>query len=359
MRFKVLNDYQHLNLVDSDQLYRAWNEARETLSQYRYGMRWVTSKGKRYLVRLMDADGRGRSLGSESEETHAILKKFMEGKVRATSRYQGLSVKLESQARLNRAVRLGRIPNPSAKLLSVLGASKLSTEFLVVGTHALFAYETMAGVHIESGLLATTDFDLCFDPRRPLKLVIDKMHRSQVDGLIGLLKKADKSYEPMQAQNVFRAINQDGFMVDIIIPERSMRDNTVVTFSSDDLVASEVPNLHWLVNAPKCKEVVIARNGMPLFMQVPDPRAFALHKAWLSQNPDRNPSKRSRDNAQAKTVVSLIGRYLPQYPFEQSQLKYLSKEMINLATEAMQPDEDAYDFLADLRLLDKRESPRS
>jgi len=359
MSFIPLNEGQHLHLVNSDQLYRAWAEARETLSQYRYGMRWVTSKGKRYLVRLMDADGKGRSLGPENEETQAILEKFTKGKDRATTRYQGLSEKLESQARLNHALRLGRIPAHSAKLLSALGSSKLNTEFLVVGTHALFAYEAMAGVHIEPELLATTDFDLCFDPRRPLKLVIDKMHQSQIDGLIGLLRKVDKSYEPMQAQSVFRAINQDGFMVDIIIPERSMRDNTVVTFSSDDLVASEVPNLHWLVNAPKCKEVVIARNGMPLFMQVPDPRAFALHKAWLSQNPDRNPSKRIRDNAQAKTVVSLIGRYLPQYPFEQSQLKYLSKDMIQLATEVMPPSEDEYDFLADLRLLDKRESPRS
>jgi len=359
IQFVHLDDEQRLNFINSSQLYEAWNAAWETLSEYRHGMRWVESKGKRYLVRLMDSKGYGRSLGPENEKTLEIFKNFNEGKERAKNRYKSLSERLARQARINSALKMARIQKPVARILSVLNQTKLDKDFIIIGTHALFAYEAMAGVYIESKILATQDLDFCFDSRRPLRLAIKKFDKKDLNGLLGLLKKVDKSYEPMSAHGGFRAVNESGFIVDIIIPERSIKENAPITFGYGDLVASEVPNLHWLVNAPKCREIVIAHNGMPLLIQVPDPRAFALHKAWLSQNPERNPVKRTRDRNQAEAVVSLIGRYLPQYPFEPSQLKYLSKDMIQLATEVMPPSEDEYDFLADLRLLDKRESPRS
>lgn len=351
MKFVELEDQQRLNLVESDQLYRAWQEARQSLLQYRYGMRWVERNDKRYLVRFIDAKGNGRSLGPESDKTREVLANFDAGKIRAKERYDGLTARVNTQTRLNRAMRLGRLPTAAADIIAAMNLSALEREFLVVGTHALFAYEAMAAVHVDPSALASGDLDLAFDARRPLQLVSNKLQRSQADGLLGLLQKVDKTYEPMHSQGVFRAVNAKGFMVDLITPEQSMLDSKRVTFGEGDLVAAEVPNLHWLINAPKFQAVTIASNGRPILMQVPDPRAFALHKAWLSQNPDRDPVKRQRDAGQAKIAVAIVGQYLPHLSFTQDQLRYLTLDMIHLATNAMEPDPED-DILKDLRGLE-------
>jgi hypothetical protein len=51
-------------------------------------------------------------------------------------------------------------------------------------------------------------------------------------------------------------------------------------------------------------------------MRVPDPRAFALHKAWLSGLPTREPLKKPRDLAQARAVAQLVQDDTPQLSFE-------------------------------------------
>ena len=73
--------------------------------------------------------------------------------------------------------------------------------------------------------------------------------------------------------------NAGQFMGDLIISPCGMQQAEPVTFGENDLVASAVPGLQWLVNSPKQRK--------PLPFRVPDPRAFALHKAWLSQQPAR------------------------------------------------------------------------
>jgi transposase InsO family protein len=45
--------------------------------------------------------------------------------------------------------------------------------------------------------------------------------------------------------------------------------------------------------------VGIDEDGWPVPIKVPDPRAFALHKAWLSTLTTREPVKKQRDLAQA------------------------------------------------------------
>jgi hypothetical protein len=51
-------------------------------------------------------------------------------------------------------------------------------------------------------------------------------------------------------------------------------------------------------------------------MRVPDPRAFALHKAWLSGLLTREPVKKPRDLDQARAVARLVQVEMPHLPFE-------------------------------------------
>lgn len=321
---KPLSDQQRLFMVDSIQLYEAWQAAAMQVRSHRYGMKWLKSGNGEYLVRLTDAKGNGKSLGVRSPETEALYEKFNEGKARAEARLKATTARLNDQAKLNKALRLGRVPALPAKILLELDLSLARDDFRVVGTHALYAYEAMAGVHFMQELLASGDIDLLYDPRKSLTVVSSRLDG---DGLLGILRRADKSFEPM-VENGYQAVNDDGFMVDLIIPKRDMRDTEPVRFAPIDLTAAEVPNLQWLSNAPAVSEVAIAANGLPVRLKVPDPRAFLIHKAWLSAQVDRDPLKKQRDLHQAEVVFEAIKEHLPQYEILPAHLKYLPKEVV-------------------------------
>jgi len=100
-----------------------------------------------------------------------------------------------------------------------------------------------------------------------------------------------------------------------------------------DMEAAEIRNLHWLVSSPKFSQVVIGDDGYPAPMICPDPRAFALHKLWLSEQHDRDPLKKKRDRHQAMAVAGLVHRYLPQYQFISGDLKMFPKAVFKTGSD--------------------------
>lgn len=322
-----LSDQQRLFLVESSQIYRAWEAAVRQHAQYRYGMKWLKSGGKQYLVRLSDARGNGRSLGPRNPETESIHTAFVEGKVRSRDRVQGLSQRLREQSRLNRAIGIGRLPTVIGDILGALNVAGVGADFRVVGTHAIYGYEALAGVQCRMELLASGDVDLLYDQRKRLSLVSRKLDGN---GLMGVLKRVDKTFEPA-GKGAFRATNDDGFMVDLIGQAGDMRNAEPVSFGQNDLVLAEVPSLQWLANSPRIEAIAIAANGVPVLMSLCDPRAFSVHKAWLSSQADREPVKKQRDFDQAVLVAQMVLKYLPQFPFDAQAMKYLPAQMLKQA----------------------------
>ncbi len=66
-------------------------------------------------------------------------------------------------------------------------------------------------------------------------------------------------------------------------------------------------------------------------MVVPDPRAFALHKVWLSEQQEREPVKKQRDVRQGIAVSSLVIQYLPQYCFKTTELRMFPQDVVQAA----------------------------
>lgn len=329
---KPLSDQQRLFLVESDQIYRAWREILWRHRDYKYGMRWKSVNGKDYLLRLTSASGNSKSLGPRTPETEHIFEQFQYGKDLAEEKYRQFKIKIESQRKLNRAVRLGRMPTIIGEILLRLDQSQALSELRVVGTHAIFAYESMAAVELKMELLASGDIDLLFDVRKQMSLLAKKLDG---EGLLGLLKKVDKTFEISSAQG-FRAINKDGFMVDLIGQDKGMLATKPRPLVKGDLEIMEVPNLEWLANAPRIDQVVIAANGAAVMMPVPDPRAFAIHKAWLSHQTNREPVKKQRDLNQALMVMDLVREYLPNLPFDEHEMRYFPKSVINSSISDLQ-----------------------
>lgn len=331
-----LTNQQRLFQVESDQLLHAWLEAMATMAKYRYAMKWQRSGDKEYLLRRTHVRGMGKSLGVRSAQTEEIYAANQAARAVARANLEGLSARLQDQARLNRAARMGRLPNVVGELIGALVVAGLADTFRVVGTHAIYGYEALAGVHCKQELLASGDVDLLYDARKRLTLVAAKLDNQ---GLLGLLQRADKTFI-RQALAPFRAVNASGFMVDMLTPERDMREARPVALAEGDLVATEVPNLHWLLNSPRVEAVALQENGVPVLMSVCDPRAFALHKAWLSDQPDRDPIKKPRDLAQATLVAELVSTYLPQFPFDAQALAMMPAKVREAAARRIEGQTD-------------------
>jgi hypothetical protein len=311
---KSLSNQQRLHQVNTAQLFENYRVALSHAASYTYGMRWKKVRNNEYLFKDHDRRGNGKSLGPRSEETEALLASFSAGRTVAQERLKLIHEKVQEQARLNKALRLNRVPRVVARVLRELDRAGLHDSFTVIGTQALYAYETAGGAHFLLELLASGDVDLLYDTRKKMTVVSDKLDGN---GLLGLLKNADKTFECIQ-ENGYRAANAGQFMVDLVIAPQGMNAAESITFSESDLVATEVPGLQWLLHTPKIDAIAIDEEGWPVPMRVPDPRAFALHKAWLSGLPSRETIKKPRDLDQARAVALLVREEMPQLSFEET-----------------------------------------
>ena len=335
MELAELTNEQRRQLIDVKQAFDVWRSAqRQFANSYKGTLRWKKSKDHEYLYRTVY---RGtleisKSLGRRSPRTEKIKEDYTNSRTRLRQRLTKLQTRLKGMARINRALRLNRVPSTEARILSVLDREGLlGKQIFVVGTNALFAYELMAGILFPGDLLATKDMDLLWDHRPRLSLVVTDV---ETHGVLGILREVDSSFKPA-AQRSFRAENDQGYLVDLIRPqEADLRLNAPekIGQSEEDLYAVGIQGLQWLVNAPKVEETVIGSDGMPILMSCIDPRAFALHKLWVSRRSDRSPAQRPRDVAQAAAIAALVSAYL-SLSFESRDLSALPKELRELSPE--------------------------
>jgi hypothetical protein len=305
-----LNGDQVRQMINTEQAFEALRAAQaERARRFAGSMAWKRVGGRDYLYRK--TNGVWKSLGPRSPEAEQAMEAFKSGRAGAKARIAALDETLRGMAPVNRAMRLGRVPWTAARLLRKLdGGNLLGKGLSVAGTYALFAYERMAAAHFEASHIATNDIDLLYDARRSLRLIGPA---GQDEGLKGLLDAVDSSFQ-LLIPGGYRAVNEQGFMVDLITPlplNPGISAAARIGEGEAAMAAAEIAGLDWLRDCPQVQQIAIDERGYPVPLSAPDPRAFALHKLWVSQRPDRDPGKARRDIAQARAVAGLVSRYLP------------------------------------------------
>jgi hypothetical protein len=261
-------------------------------------------------------------MGLRTPANERILEEFKKGKVTAESNLKGLQEVVARHKRVNTALRVGRTPNTVIDLLEEIRKAGLQEHFLVIGTNALYAYETHAGVRLSGDVAATTDVDLLWDSRKRITLLSDGDEHFNQHGLMGIVKRVDGTFE-LQAGSEYRAVNSSGYMVDLIKRRsKSLFDDKEpqqLVKNEADFWAAKIVNMDWLLSAPRFSQVVVGVNGGMTEMLTVDPRAFVLYKIYLSRKEDRDPVKKPRDVAQARVLFNLIQDRLPHLAFEKIQ----------------------------------------
>jgi len=323
--FREFRENQRQTMEQTVQTYRAYLDTLEASRLLAGSMHWKKIKGREYLYRYRDRYGHGHSLGPRSPDTERRLAEFQDRRRELASRRQGHRQQLLEQARLCRAARLHRLPELVGRILRRLeqdAPPRLAG--VVLGTPALHAYEFAAGAFIEAPRNAP------FWAGAGGRLTLAAADLNPGEGL-ALLRRVDRSFQAVPGRDG-EAANQAGFLIRWLTSAAlQSRSRGSAKITPGTAVPAESGDLAFLLHSPKFSQVVIDRRGLPATMVVPDPRALALHKLWLSQQEDREPARRRRDWDQALALAELVLRYLPQYDFFSAQLHLFPPELVRRA----------------------------
>ena len=304
------DENQLRELVNARSTWRAFTEARREALQVTGSMVWKEVAGHTYLIRK-SAAGAQKSLGRKTPENEVIYESFQQRKVRAATRLKAMKERLEEQRKLNRLYRVGRTPNIVVRALAALDVADIADNFMVIGTHAIYAYETAAGVMVDSGAMATRDLDLLFDARRRLAFATT-LEKSREGSLIRVLQKADPSFRDM-ADQLQTAVNDDGFEIDIIRRQAlAPEDPHPMRMSDDenDFWAAQIDQGAKIASARKFEHLVVSASGEMTMMRTLHPLDFVRLKMQLSRRLGRDPLKAPKDRFQADVVQQLWEGYL-------------------------------------------------
>lgn len=304
-----LNDAQKRQYIDAEATFSALEETFADTTSVRGSMFWREQNGSEYLIRSSPI-GTQKSLGVRSDALELIYANFMERKASLEARVKSLKASTQQHQRLNRALRVGRTPKEVIAVLQALAKAGLSKHFLTVGTNALYAYESAAGVRIQSDATATRDMDLLFDTRQRLQFAT-QLHRLG-SSFLTVLHKADKSYRVRRGQR-YTVVNQEGFEVDVV--RRMAKDGDphpmALSAHEDEIWPVQVGSGEALIAGRRFNALVIGTDGNMARMHVPHPLDFARLKKKLSKSASRDPLKKSKDGFQAEIVQTLQQEFLP------------------------------------------------
>lgn len=318
--FVEFNSDQNRLLVDAANQYEQWRIAKQANNHFA-GM-WMTYReknGREYLTSGRSNGVSQKSHGVRSIETDKQLEAFHNDKANSKAALDVIQERLGQRAPQLKALRLGRILAPFAQVVREYDVhALLESHLLVGGTHAITAYEVLAGRFFDSSLTATEDLDFIWHGGAKGGELIVKIGNP---ALLKHLKTVDSSYT-VNTERTFQARNSKGLVIDFISD-----DGGAEVAPKEFLKPIALPGQEWLIGSDSLSVVAIDTSGLPVRLVVPDPRIYALHKAWVSERADRTALKKGKDMSQAVAVASLVKRFLPQYPFNEEFLSRLGVEL--------------------------------
>ncbi len=285
------------------------------LSQMPGGMYWRVINSREYLYQYVTTAGKQQTkyVGPKTQGIEETYRDFKQTKQDLEERRQGVEKHIKELAPAWRALRLPAIDSTAGNILRAFDrVNSVGKSILVIGTHALKAYEVEAATSFSVGMDATEDLDLTLffgqsnaDPDLPRRLLL-------------ILKQVDSSFivAPSSPRTV---VNKNGYGVDLLTNAAAAQ----IMASARPWKPAALEGQEWLLLGNPVKTVLIDFQGWPVAVSAPDPRYFALHKLWLSNRRGRPAAKATKDKNQGAALLKTIKDHMPHYPINEAFLESL------------------------------------
>lgn len=261
-----------------------------------------TIRGKRYWYFQMGmAQGRGqRYVGPE---TPALLDRIARHRERRDD-------ERERRSLVSMLVRSCGLPRPIPEIGKIIEAFAKEGMFrlrgVLVGTLAYQVYSAMLGIKLPIATLQTADVDIA--QFKNLSVAV----KDHTQPALEILRKVDKTFQAVphirdsRRTTTYRA--KGGLRVDFLTPNTGPETEQPESLPAFHTDAQPLRFLDYLIHNP---EVAVVLYGAGIYVLVPAPERYAIHKLIVSRRRPIGTAKRDKDLQQAESLLGVLVQKRP------------------------------------------------
>ena len=259
-----------------------------------------TVKGRKYwyFQAPTSENRRQRYVGPETPE---LLKRIAQAR-------KGHDDLRERRTLVSTLVRSAFLPRPPEEIGNVVAALSSAGVFrlgaVLVGTVAFQTYSAMLGTRLPDAAARTDDIDIAQDRNVPIAV------EDRTEPIVEILRKADADFRPIPALHRTAAFSYRNakVRVDILTPNTGPDSDEPVRLRALGTDAQQLRFLDFLICDPE--PAVLLHNG-GVFVKVPAPERYAIHKLMVAERRTRGTGKSEKDLRQASALIAVLGRKRP------------------------------------------------
>lgn len=256
-----------------------------------------TIKGKRYWYFQQSAKaGRGQKyVGPETPELLEQISHHRQVRDDERERRSLVSTLIRSFGLQPPSSETGEIINALAKV----GVFRLRG--VLVGTVAYQTYAAMLGNPLPRAAMRTNDIDIAQFTNTSIAV------KERTPPVLDVLKQVDKTFRAVphiRERNVTSYVGRGGVRVDFLTPNQGRDTDVPQSLPAFQTDAEPLRFLDFLISDP---EPAVVLHGAGVYVLVPSPQRYAVHKLIVSRRRPEGAAKRAKDIDQAASLFLVLG----------------------------------------------------
>lgn len=211
----------------------------------------------------------------------------------------------ERQTLVSTLVRSARLPRPNDNIGAIVEALARAGVFrlrgVLVGTVAYQTYSAMLGIRLASAHVQTEDVDVA--QFSEVSVAVE----DQIPPILDVLRKVDESFREVlhthDARHAATYEASDGMRVDFLTPNRGEDTDEPRQLPALGTHAQPLRFLDFLIRDPE-PAVLLIKAG--IYVVVPAPQRFALHKLIVGRRRRVGTAKAGKDFKQAEVLLDAL-----------------------------------------------------
>jgi hypothetical protein len=256
-----------------------------------------TIKGRRYWY-FQAGTGDSRTQRYVGPETPELLERIAHHR-------EARDDERERRTLVSTLVRSFNLPRPIPQIGNIVAALAKAGVFrlrgVLVGTVAYQTYSAMLGVRLSAGSLQTGDVDIA--QFKNVSVAIG----DSTPPVLDVLKEVDKSFRPVphvvDGRRVTSYAAKGGLRVDFLTPNEGGETGKPQALPALQTDAQPLRFLDYLIHDP---EPAVILHDTGIYVQVPSPARYAIHKLIVSRRRPEGLAKRDKDLQQAEALLEAL-----------------------------------------------------
>lgn len=257
-----------------------------------------TMRGKNYWYRQLPTEA-GRGQKYVGPETPDLLEKIAQHRA-------ALDDERERRTLVTTLVRSFGMPEPVTEIGATVAALAKAGAFrlrgVLVGTAAYQTYSAMLGEKLPGAIQQTGDVDIAQFAN------ISTAVEDHLPPMIDVLRQVDKTFRAVptiHGHAVTSYAAKGGFAVDFLTPNQGRDTDKPKRLPALGTDAQPLRFLDFLIRNP---EPAVLLHGSGVYINVPSPYRYAVHKLMISRRRPEGAAKRDKDVHQAEALLTLLAR---------------------------------------------------